>query len=44
MIHKFNIMPATNMFSAMLADVVTMSCISLSSNIRLTNDYLAFCC
>ncbi|HRB60578.1 MAG TPA: hypothetical protein PLP80_13810, partial [Niabella sp.] len=31
-------------FYAMLADVVTMSCTSLSANIRLTNYYLAFCC
>jgi hypothetical protein len=29
-------------FSAMLADVATMGCISLSSIIRLTNYYLAF--
>jgi len=31
-------------FASMLADVVTMSCISLSAIIRLTNFYLAFCC
>jgi hypothetical protein len=31
-------------FYAMLADVVTMSCISLSANVGLANFYLAFCC